>query len=517
MEESNPLTESLLGSKEEEQEPILPLAKEDEIPIDAEQVSALYSDASDVPDAPAVAEPVTWERGERQPPQCRDAPYAVLFYIQFFAVTALGVNYSIPIFNGNENNNDNNSDAFDKDYAQLLKPFLVPCIISAAMTVGLIFISLAVLIKKGRAFITCSVWTSAITSLMIGLLAFSSGSLAVGGFGILSALFGVCYAFAVRSRIPFAAANLNAGASSIRSNGGIMLVTLAIGILMFAWTALWSISLIGILDIHQECDNQDEEAGTCITECENDGWILPFMFLLFWNQQVFKNIIHTTVAGIVGTWYFAPQDARSFCSNAIKHSTIRSMTKSFGSICFGSLLVAIIQTLDFIVQNMRNERNRNGNNDGAMALLLCCLDCLLQLLQGIIEYFNKWAFVYVGVYGYPFLTAGKKVMTLFEQRGWTVIINDNLIRNALGMMCFAISLVSSAVAFACDPTRAPGSFAVAFVVSLLLSMTMMSVVDSAVSTVIVCFAEAPEELENKHPSHNREMKEAWTSVYQVTF
>ena len=56
--------------------------------------------------------------------------------------------------------------------------------------------------------------------------------------------------------------------------------------------------------------------------------------------------------------------------------------------------------------------------------------------------------MYVGVYGYRFMTAGKKVMTLFKHRGWTVVINDNLVSNALGLMCFVISLMSGAVPLA---------------------------------------------------------------------
>lgn len=41
---------------------------------------------------------------------------------------------------------------------------------------------------------------------------------------------------------------------------------------------------------------------------------------------------------------------------------------------------------------------------------------------GIIEYLNKWAYVYVGLYGYSYLEAGRNVITLFENKGWTAIV-----------------------------------------------------------------------------------------------
>ena len=39
------------------------------------------------------------------------------------------------------------------------------------------------------------------------------------------------------------------------------------------------------------------------------------------------------------------------------------------------------------------------------------------------------AFVYVGLYGYSYLEAGKNVITLFKNRGWEAIIADDLISN----------------------------------------------------------------------------------------
>jgi len=43
---------------------------------------------------------------------------------------------------------------------------------------------------------------------------------------------------------------------------------------------------------------------------------------------------------------------------------------------------------------------------------------------------------------------------------------------------------------------------------------MMSVIDSASSTVVVCFAEAPLELERNHPDHSEEMNKALRRIYQ---
>ena len=74
-------------------------------------------------------------------------------------------------------------------------------------------------------------------------------------------------------------------------------------------------------------------------------------------------------------------------------STVRATTGSFGSICFGSLLVAIIQTLRALVESLRG----NDDVEGCAAFLLCLVSCFLRCIEGMLEYFNKYAYIYVGM------------------------------------------------------------------------------------------------------------------------
>jgi len=70
----------------------------------------------------------------------------------------------------------------------------------------------------------------------------------------------------------------------------------------------------------------------------------------------------------------------------------------------------------------------------------CCLECLLMYIERIAQYFHKWAFVYVGLYGYGYIDAGKAVMTLFQQRGCMAIISDNLARRMLYLIASCVGL-----------------------------------------------------------------------------
>ena len=61
----------------------------------------------------------------------------------------------------------------------------------------------------------------------------------------------------------------------------------------------------------------------------------------------------------------------------------------------------------------------------------------------------------------------------------------------------------------------PGGIGFVFglLVGFVLSSILMSVVASAVNTVIVCYAESPREFEINHSQLSAEMREAWSLAY----
>ena len=55
------------------------------------------------------------------------------------------------------------------------------------------------------------------------------------------------------------------------------------------------------------------------------------------------------------------------------------------------------------------------------------MQCILRCLEDIIKYFNRWASCYIGIYGDSFCVAGKRVYELFQNRGLSMILTDDLI------------------------------------------------------------------------------------------
>lgn len=68
---------------------------------------------------------------------------------------------------------------------------------------------------------------------------------------------------------------------------------------------------------------------------------------------------------------------------------------------------------------------------------------LIRLFEDILEYFNQWSYVFVGVYGYSYLQSGKMVMELFRERGWTSIIADDLVGHVLAFTTFSVGVFTA--------------------------------------------------------------------------
>jgi Plasma-membrane choline transporter len=84
-----------------------------------------------------------------------------------------------------------------------------------------------------------------------------------------------------------------------------------------------------------------------------------------------------------------------------------------------SLFIYLFRFLVAIVKALRATLEHARNNDD-MQFLVCLIDCILSCIQGMIEYLNKWAYIYVGMYGFSYLDAGREVINLFRQKGWDV-------------------------------------------------------------------------------------------------
>jgi len=442
-------------------------------------------------------------------PEYRDAPFALAFVMHLGIIFFFAVTWGFSAFRKVQDESDDpneyhdyDEEENDSDYKQpSLYVLLLLTLLTCMISIGISGLSLKVMMHHAETLIQVSLLGSCGFMLVISVLLLLYGQfLCAAGF-VLGSLINAFYARRVWHRIPFASSNLRTALSAVQTNGGVCAVAYGVAGVAVFWTMIWGLAFLGGSVREGSC-----EGGTCTGG--NAAFALFMVLSFYWTIQVFQNVLHVTVSGVVGTWWFAPHDALSVFSPAIVDSFHRATTYSFGSICMGSLLVSVIQTLETLARSAR-QNNRGG-------LLTCIVECILSLLASIAKYFNRWAYCYVGLYGFDYISSGKKAMELFQAKGWTTIITDDLVHRSLRLVAVVVGALSGFLGMLLGMATGWGAtfvFVPSFFIGLSMALILMNVVLSAVDTVIVAFAEAPAEFQTHHPALSNNMIQKWRQVF----
>jgi len=306
----------------------------------------------------------------------------------------------------------------------------------------------------------------------------------------------------MRSRISFASTSLSVATKFVAKD----FMLFAVALLMVLLTGLWSL-VFGLAEFGVYWHFQPSSEGSSAF-CVYVLLLLTF----FWTVQVFRNIVVVTVSGTGAEWWFS----QGLMSPTLM-AFLRAITYDLGPICFGSLLVAFVQTLySMLVYLADSAKNRGGLFECCLHCLACCVVCL----ERCAEYMNKYAFTYVGIYGYGFMPAGRKVMSLFVHEGLTILKNDVIVEYVLLFGDLVVALCTCALGIILSIQNpdfvegfAPYKHAVvgtvAFFIGFAIAGVMNGVIDSANKTVFVLFLENPHVLEVTHPDDHDKLAAAW--------
>jgi hypothetical protein len=399
-------------------------------------------------------------KGKPQSRGCRDRFWAILFYAHVAVLIGSTIKFAPVMLQELAGDYASGANRYlkvarlledDQDEVEIEADSVILVLVLAGLA-GLVIstVSLAFMMNCAQQLIKTALFFNIFVAVGMLLMALVAGVIEVAIMALIGLLFSAYYTYVVWNRIPFAASNLITAVTAVRANIGLSFFAYTNLIMSFLWSIFWSIAFFSTFFVLGGCDAD----GNC--ENEINGFAV-FLFLVsyFWTAQVLKNVVHTTVAGTVGTWWFVPNEANGCCSQGVRDSYWRSITSSFGSICFGSLLVAIVQAVKEVVHSMR---------EGGDSIVACIAEFILGCIASLVEYFNQWAFVYVGIYGYSFLEAGSNVMTLFKSRGWTAIIADVLVDTVLFMVSVGVGILTGLVGLAAggmvqlDVTYLPAAF-----------------------------------------------------------
>ncbi|CCG83274.1 Putative uncharacterized protein [Taphrina deformans PYCC 5710] len=457
------------------------------------------------------------------PSKYKDPIFAVAYIACFLAFTVIS-GFSLNAFRLNKQGAFNSNQSFTlSGNTAILLGFVVVFAVAAS----------AIYFALARAFTKAFIWITGILHIVTGI--------ATGAYyiyekqypaGIIFLVFALFYAFCFwswRGRIPLAALYLQFTLDVAKHYKSVYVVS-ALGTIVSAlFSAWWSVTLVAAYAKYSPNTTSTgaQNPGCSVSggSCSNASLILVIVFLTFtayWVTEFIKNVIHTTICGIFGAFYYGVASPEGVPKHAAKSSFRRTVTYSFGSVAYGSLLVAVIQLIRQAVDMFTRYEAQSGDMMGA--IFGCILQCFVGLLQWALQYFNKYVYVEVALYGKSYLNAARDTWHLIKQRGIDALINDSLISNVLScgttFIAYLTALLSYLYLKYTDPAyNATGGYypvvmAVAFCIGLQIANTTVVPLTSGVATLFVCTAVNPEILRDHFPSLFSEMVKFYPQVMQ---
>lgn len=223
--------------------------------------------------------------------------------------------------------------------------------------------------------------------------------------GIISLVFVAFLIFAFYTwipRIPFSALMLRTTINVADHHGHVYMVSFLGGIIGAAYAAWFSVTFVAVYVKWSPANNNAACTGSSCSYATVGGLVAFITFTSFWFSEWLKNTIHTTIAGVYGSWYY---NSRAFPTGVTRGALKRSLTYSFGSISLGSLIVAIVNFIKMLAQALQRDAAQSG--DMLAWVLSCIAVCLISCLQWVIEFVNRYAFAHIALYGRPYFQSAK--------------------------------------------------------------------------------------------------------------
>jgi hypothetical protein len=380
-------------------------------------------------------------------------------------------------------------------------------VLVTALVLGYLYVSLA------RIFTKQFIWISGILNIVMtfatAIYYFYRRSWVGGALWLLIGVFSIICFISWIKRIPFSVLMLQTTIDVSRKFGHVYLVSFLGGLVAAAFGAWFAVTVVAIYvrfepsQNNPACSASAAGVGGSCSSAKVIGLLVYITFAGYWITEWLKNTIHTTISGVYGAWYFAPATG---CKGATRGAARRALTYSFGSICLGSLLVAILDFLRFICSVARNQQAGSGNF--VADCFLCLLQCILGLVQWALEFINRYAFSYMSLYGKAYFASAKDTWRLIKDRGIDALINECLVGPVLSMGCLFVAVCCALVAYiyldVTDPAyNQGGAFTAvvvlyAFLIGLQITSCFVVPLNSGIDTIFVAAAWDPQVLIQEH-------------------
>jgi len=133
-----------------------------------------------------------------------------------------------------------------------------------------------------------------------------------------------------------------------------------------------------------------------------------FVFATLWSNALLQAITTFVIASSCCMWYYSHGPAHDLHLPVLR-SFGRSIRYHLGSLAFGSLLLAIVQFIQFAFEVIKKQIDHSGAGNNRIAEYTTnCIRCCLACLERIVQFINKMAYILIALKGGNFCTSAKE-------------------------------------------------------------------------------------------------------------
>ncbi|XP_010793741.1 LOW QUALITY PROTEIN: choline transporter-like protein 5-B [Notothenia coriiceps] len=169
------------------------------------------------------------------------------------------------------------------------------------------------------------------------------------------------------------------------------------------------------------------------------------LFMFLWLVNFTIALGQCTLAGAFASYYWALKKPDDIPVSPLYSSFSRAIRYHTGSLAFGSLILAVVQTIRMVLEYVNTKLK--GSENACARFLLCCLQCCFWCLENFIRFMNRNAYIMIAIYGKNFCTSSKdaffllmrniiRVAVLDKVTDFLLFLGKLLISGSVGVLAF---------------------------------------------------------------------------------
>ncbi|KAI8355829.1 plasma-membrane choline transporter-domain-containing protein [Mortierella sp. GBAus27b] len=255
----------------------------------------------------------------------------------------------------------------------------------------------------------------------------------------------------------------------LKDNPDMFFVSFGLMLVHVVFTAIWLVFFSRVFLIGHI------ESSSMARKWVQDSQFYPIagfmIFMYMWTSAVISNVQRVTLANVVSKWYFHRNEPLAYHSSKITEpALINATTTLFGPVCLGALFIAIAQFITFLVERAAKQLKDQSSTPGwlsswvAPALTWCC-----RIILGLVESFNNYTLIYVGITGESLFTASKSASMVFQRSKIRALLSDLLTKLVLYVYSALLALISgfAAYIFATHSLKSPYGYVVGILATVI--------------------------------------------------